>query len=138
MSRFCTVETQFKDENALIAALMETGEWSQEQIEIHAEPQHLFGYHGDRRSETATIIVRRKFINSASNDIGFVRGESGNYEAIISEYDRSKYGIKWMATLKANYCYHKIKKEQENRGRKVARTRCPQTGKQRIEIVGYR
>lgn len=138
MSRYCTVETQFKDENALVAALMETGQWAREQIEVHGELQHLLGFEGDQRAEMAHVIIRRKHVGRASNDIGFVKGDDGNYGAVISEYDRSKYGTKWMASLKGNYAYHKLRREQEGRGRKVSRTRCPQTGRQRIEVTGYR
>lgn len=138
MSRFCTVMTQFKDRTALIAALVETGNWSIEQIEIHNTPQNLFGYKGDQRTEVANIIIRRKFIGIASNDIGLVLGKDNCYEIIVSKYDQSKYGTKWISQLKGNYVYHKLKQDQEGRGRRVSRTRCPQTGKQRIEISGYR
>lgn len=137
MSRYCVVKTQFTDPNALIEALVETGNWTPEQIERHTDPQHLFGYHGDERTEKAHIIIRRKFVGSASNDIGFVIGKDGNYEAIISAYDSNKYSAKWIGQLKGNYAYHKVRREMESRGRSVSRERCPD-GYQRIVVTGYR
>jgi len=137
MSRYATVKTQFKDCNVLVEALLETGNWTTEQIEVHTNPQHLFGYHGDQRAETAHIIIRRKHIGSASNDLGFVKTEDGSYEAIISEYDSGKYGATWRGQLTGNYAFHKVRREQESRGRSVTRTRCS-NGHQRVEVIGYR
>ena|GEM_PF-6308395 len=37
MSMYCNIKTQFKNRAALIAALMETGHWTAEQIEVHDE-----------------------------------------------------------------------------------------------------
>ena len=137
MSRFCTVLTSFQDGKALVDALVEMG-WNINQIEIHHEPQHLFGYKGDRREEKANIIIRRKNVGEDSNDIGFAKGEDGSYATIISEYDANQYNEQWIGKLKGSYAFHKIKREQENRGRKVVRSRCRKTGKQRIEVSGYR
>lgn len=137
MSRYCIVQTEFKDGETLVCALMETGNWTIDQIEIHETPQHLFGFHGDQRTEKANIIIRRKNIGKYSNDIGFVQNEHGHYEAIISDYDSSKYGTTWIGQLTGNYAYHKIRQEQESRGRTVSRERCP-NGRQRVVVTGYR
>jgi hypothetical protein len=137
MSRYCEVQTEFKDQDSLIDALVETGKWTTGQIEIHEVPQHLFGYHGDQREQKAHIIIRRKHVGSASNDIGFVKREDGKYEAIISEYDSGRYGKKWIGSLTGNYAYHRIRREQESRGRSVTRERCP-NGHQRVIVTGYR
>lgn len=137
MSRYCTVRTEFRDKEALIMALQETGGWQPEQIEVHDVPQHLRGYQGDQRQETAHIIIRRKYIGSASNDLGFVRKEDGSYEAIISAYDSNKYGETWTGQLKGNYAFHKLRRQQESRGRSVNRERLP-NGRQRVIVTGYR
>ncbi|KKN91229.1 hypothetical protein LCGC14_0220970 [marine sediment metagenome] len=137
MSRYCTVRTEFMDGRALIEALVETGHWTAEQIEIHHEPQHLLGYKGDRRKETANIIIRSKHVGRLSNDIGFAKGEDGNYVAIISEYDSGRYGKKWIGQLTGNYAYHRVRREQESRGRNVSRER-GRDGRQRVTITGYR
>lgn len=137
MSRYCKVQTQFRDSVALIDALSETGNWTLNQIEHHTVAQHLYGYSGDKRPEKAHIIIRRKLVGSASNDIGFVLGEDGNYEAIISSYDSSKYGKAWACKLKGNYAFHKVRRDMESRGRSVTRERCS-NGHQRLTVTGYR
>ncbi len=137
MSRYCTVETTFKDQEALINALMETGRWTREQIEIHSEAQNLIGYKGDIRKQKAQIIIRQLCVGRLSNDIGFTIGEDGNYRAIISEYDSSKYGEAWVGQLTGNYAYHKIHKDMSRCGRNVSRER-QANGHQRITVTGYR
>lgn len=116
---------------------METGNWSREQIEVWATPQHLRGYKGDERAEVAHIIIRRKHISKYANDLGFVKNENGNYEAIISEYDASKFNKPWVGKLTANYAYYKTKKDQVSRRRTVSREFC-ENGHQRIIVTGYR
>lgn len=95
------------------------------------------GYQGDTRAEKAHIIVRRKFVGGSSNDIGFLRNSEGQYEAIISEFDKTKYNESWRNKLKANYAFHSVRLQQEARGRTVNRERL-ENGKQRIRITGYR
>ena len=128
----------FTDANALVDALAETGKWTVEQIEVHEIPQHLKGYLGKTRAEKAHIIIRKKHVGRSSNDIGFIQVEDDTYEAIISEFDSTKYDSEWNKALKCNYAYHKLKRDQEERGRTVSRERCPETNRQRVEITGYR
>ncbi len=79
MSKYMTVtDTAFKDCERLMNALLECG---------YAETEEgarlsLHGYRGDKREETAQIVVRRNFIGSASNDLGFQKTENG-YVPII-------------------------------------------------------
>jgi len=59
------------------------------------EPMHLEGYHGDKRAETANIVIPRSLVNQylgggASNDVGFVKTSDG-FDAIVSEYDRGAW-----------------------------------------------
>jgi hypothetical protein len=75
----------------------------------------LYGYQGDRRPQTADIVVRRKFISSASNDLGF-RWVGDHFDAIISEYDVRLLGKDFTARLTRAYAYHKVKKEADRRG----------------------
>jgi hypothetical protein len=73
-------------------------------VEVHADGAALVGYHGDERPETAHVIIRRAQLDSASNDIGFVRGKDGRYQAILSEYDRSiGYGNQWLGKVHQHY-----------------------------------
>lgn len=137
MSRYCLVKTMFTDGGALVAALAETGNWSIDQIEIYEVPQHLFGYKGDKRSEVAHIIVRRKHVGASSNDLGFIRQEDGTYKAIISKYDSKRFDSRWREKLKGEYAFQKIKKDMTKRGRRVSRSRQP-NGTQKVVVTGYR
>jgi hypothetical protein len=72
--------------------------------EICAEGTALFGYMGDGRSERAHVVIRRRQLDSASNDIGFWRDESGVYRAIISEYDRAiGFDETWLGRIAQTY-----------------------------------
>lgn len=137
ISRYCTIKTQFKDGSSLVKALMETGNWTDAQIEIHSDPQHLFGYHGDQRAEVAHIIIRRAHVGSNANDIGFVKKDDGTYEAIISEFDSHKYCAQWIGKLKGHYAFRVVEKEMLAYGRTVSRVR-QANDHQRIVVTGYR
>lgn len=83
MSKYITYEEiLLKDRRLLLAALADLGYGEVEEGEALA----LFGYQGDRRAETAAIVVRRQHLGSASNDLGFARTPAG-YTPIVSEYD---------------------------------------------------
>jgi uncharacterized protein DUF1257 len=76
-------EIVFKSRDLLLASLADLGF---SQIEEGQEVA-LYGYEGDRRPDTAAIVVRRGYIGDASNDLGF-RLTSEGYIPIISEYDQ--------------------------------------------------
>lgn len=100
MSKYMTfTDTAFKDRECLLNALSECG---YETVEEGASLS-LYGYQGDKRAETAQIVVRRNFIGSASNDLGFQKTENG-YVPVISEYDQ-RYMMqgKFIANLRTNY-----------------------------------
>ena len=63
----------------------------------------LFGYQGDRRPETAELVVRRRHLGPASNDLGFARTPRG-YVPILSEYDqRVLHGGHLLVRLRTAY-----------------------------------
>jgi hypothetical protein len=105
MSHFTTIKTEIRDENALVAALADVG---YAEVERHPTAQHLYGYQGDRRAQTAEVIIRRKYVGSASNDIGFKRQADGTFEAIISEFDRQKHSQHWVDQVAQRYAYHVV------------------------------
>ncbi len=89
----------FKDRECLLNALSECGYTQVEE----GEALSLYGYQGDRRPETAQIVVRRKFIGSASNDLGFQKTDAG-YAPVISEFDqRTMMQGKFLTNLRTNY-----------------------------------
>ena len=87
MSKYVECETEIMNEKALIRALEEMG-YKKENLRF-GKNMHLEGYRGDRRSQTADIIIPRKFVRSAANDIGFKKQADGSFKVIVSEYDMS-------------------------------------------------
>jgi hypothetical protein len=89
----------FTDRRLLRAALAELGYTEVE--EGKALP--LEGYQGDRRPETAALVVRRRHLGAASNDLGFAHTPQG-YVPIISEYDqRTLLGGQLLVRLRSAY-----------------------------------
>jgi hypothetical protein len=84
LSKYVELRTTLNDEHYLVEALRELGY----QPEVCPEGKPLVGYLGDARAERAQIVIPRRQLDAASNDIGFARDESGVYQAIVSEYDR--------------------------------------------------
>lgn len=137
MSQYVKVKTVFVDQECLVDALSTVGNWSKDHIQVSAEPQHLFGYRNDQRQQTAHIVINRRYVGSASNDIGFERCEDGSFVAHISEYDKHKYNDAWMVKLKEEYGFRVIERQQRARGRTVTRQRLP-NGRQRVVVEGFR
>jgi hypothetical protein len=89
----------FKDRRLLLAALADLGYTDVE--EGQALP--LYGYLGDQRPETAAIVVRRRYLDAASNDVGFVHTTAG-YVPVVSDYDqRVLHGGRFLAALRTAY-----------------------------------
>ena len=100
MSKYLTfTDVVFESESLLIAALADLGYTTVER----GEHLPLYGYQGDERSERAQLVVRRKHIGVASNDLGFARTSEG-YTLVISEYDqRTLHDGKFIARLRSAY-----------------------------------
>jgi hypothetical protein len=100
MSKYDSFTTTLTEEAPLAAALEAMGY----PVEVHAQAAPLFGYRGDERPERAHLIIRRKHLNCASNDIGFARNANGQFTAILSEYDRSiGFDQKWLGRVHQRY-----------------------------------
>jgi Protein of unknown function (DUF1257) len=116
VSHYSTIETQFLDEDCLVETLEELEpDWH---VERHSVAVPLYGYQNDKRPERAHIVIRRQYVGSASNDIGFVR-EGDRYKAIISEYDQGIHGSEWLARLTQLYAKNKTIKEARSHGWRV-------------------
>lgn len=130
MSKYMTfTDAAFKDRECLLKALRECGYAETEE----GEALSLYGYRGDRRPETAQIVVRRKFIGAASNDLGFQKTESG-YVPVISEYDRSfiMQG-NFLTNLRTNYNLKSAEKLARNLRGTLHKERVGSTIKIRIK-----
>jgi hypothetical protein len=110
MSAYITLMTPMTDEECLLAALTELG-FDGTKVEVHASPVSLVGYMGDRRSQTANIVIRRQHVGSASNDIGFLATSTG-YQAFVSGYDHPRFGTGWLAQLHTRYQSHWTTKQE--------------------------
>lgn len=129
MSHYARGMTAIRDVECLVLALQEMGF----KPEVHATPQHLIGYQGDTRPETAHVIIRRQQLTQASNDIGFVVTPTG-IEAIVSEYDRRPqlFGEPWLKRVTQLAATHALIKAAQKRGRRVERTVVG--GKQKVRV----
>lgn len=100
MSKYEEMRTVLSHEGYLVEALKQMGYAP----EVCTEGTALFGYMGDERPERAHIVIRRRQLDSASNDIGFRRDENGVYQAIISGYDRSiGFNEAWLGRIAQTY-----------------------------------
>lgn len=84
MSEYTIVQVHIKDSVALKEALKEMGYVYEE----HQTAQPLYGYENKMRAQKANIIIRKEHVGSAANDVGFLKNANGEYEMIISQYDR--------------------------------------------------
>ena len=119
MSKFLRFgDIVFKDRRLLLAALADLGYRDIEE----GENLPLYGYQGDRRAETADIVIRRKFVGAASNDLGFVRTGQG-YVPIVSEYDsRVLQGGHFLAKLRTAYSEHVVEEVRKRLNGTARRT----------------
>ncbi len=113
MSMFLKKGTCMNDAVCLMTALRTRFE----EVEQHSTPQPLFGIGGDYRTEDgaghttdaskamkAELIIRRKNVGPAANDIGFRKNlKTGNYDAIISAYDSGRHNDLWLEKLSKDY-----------------------------------
>ncbi len=106
MWHFTSIKTQIKNRDALVKALADVGF---ARVEVHETGQPLYGFQGDVRPEKAEVIVRRQYLGAASNDMGFKQQKDGQFEAIISAYDRAyRYSRQWLNELTQRYGYHAL------------------------------
>jgi len=133
MSHFTSIKTQIKNRDALVKALADVGF---ARVEVHETGQPLYGFQGDVRPEKAEVIVRRKYLGAASNDIGFKLQKDGQFEAIISAYDRAyRYSRQWLNELTQRYGYHALMATVPEQGFAVEQEETLEDGTIRV-VVG--
>ena len=135
MSHLTTMTTQLTDTDALRAALADVG---YREVEVHDQPQPLYGYQGDQRADRAHVIVRRKHVGRLSNDIGFRRQDDGNFRAVISDYDRAKHDERWLGRLTARHAYHLTTKTLATQGFDVVNETTGRDGTVRMVLRRFR
>ena len=105
LSKYLLYETVvLVDRRLLLAALADLGYAEVEE----GEALPLYGYQGDRRPETAELVVRRRHLRPLSNDLGFRRTDRG-YVPVISDYDqRALLGGRFLPRLRTAYAEHVV------------------------------
>lgn len=68
-------------------------------VEVHPHPVPLDDWIGRPTDVMADVIVRRKDLGASSDDMGFVRGEDGTWDALVSEIHLFRFDKKWFAEL---------------------------------------
>jgi len=112
--------------------------------EVNTKAAHLEGYHGDKRVQTAEIILKRREVGGASNDVGFKKQADGTFTAIISDYDKGgNFGTKKQKELKRIYTEKVCMKQAKANGLKFVGKKMvsdQKTGKpvQRLQFVTTR
>ncbi len=104
MSAYITLPTPITDEQCLLDALADVG-FDRSKVEVHATAVKLVGFEGRQRGELANIVIRRQHVGSASNDVGFHASATG-YQALISDYDSTRFGDVWLEELHGHYRIH--------------------------------
>lgn len=106
-SEYLEVKTNFICKKSLFDALESI--YGKGHVECHEESVQLRGYHNDLRKETAEIVVRRQYVGSQSNDLGFKLQPDGTYTMIRSEYDkRTHFSDNKLHELEAAYALKSI------------------------------
>lgn len=106
ISEFHVIEVLFKDEGILVQSLKEMGY----KPDIYEKAINLRGYQGDKREQKAHIVVSRKQVGRASNDIGFERKKTGGFVLHASAYDLAWRTGKKIKQLNRTYTENKLKK----------------------------
>ena len=100
MSAYSTLSTIMNNQGCLVKALQRQFP----AVESFSYPADLIDWHGKVRPQKAQVIVRRKHVGGAANDIGFVKNLAGNFDAIISANEMGgKYKQSWLDSLAETY-----------------------------------
>jgi hypothetical protein len=113
MSAYHSYGTEMKEASVLAEALRLESNFK---AKVSETPRQLEGYEGDKRKQTAEVIVPREQVGHASNDIGFKRDSEGNFRAVISEFDRGRFNGEWLTRVEQRYTEVKVMNEWRARG----------------------
>ena len=141
MSAYSTNQTEFRDIALLLCALNEMG-FDASKVQVHETAQPLHDYRGrqthytDANGDKAEIIIPRKYVGGAANDIGFRKTANGTYEAILSAYDRGQgYNGAWVGKLSAAYARNGLIQKMQKQGFKYAGNGIKKDGKTQMQFV---
>ncbi len=112
MSEYHVVETEFQDQECLLDALKEMGYTPT----VHETTKNLEGFQGKQRQQKAHIIIPRKQVGGASNDVGF-ENVDGKFRCHASAYDSAWRTGKKINKLKQGYAEKVIMKTVKRHSR---------------------
>lgn len=121
MSAYITVATPMIDQTLLLAALADVG-FGTEKVLVGTQPIALVGFEGSERAQAAHVVIRRQHLSGSSNDLGFVETATG-YRLIVSDYDRSRFGATWMASVSDRYRIREAERTARLRAEEFERDR---------------
>lgn len=148
MSHFSSVTVTYKDVNCLVDALIACG-FTKDQIEVYDTPAQLFDFRGrptqyvykdtgDARfqaGDVAHVIVRRRHLGTAHNDLGFFVDTKGDSRELLCDFAR-RVGAKgaanpiakadggyapWLTRVKREYAVKVFEKQCKRQGKKAVR-----------------
>ncbi len=128
MSKYRQIAVKFLSEAALVQALEDCVSQFGGAYEHHDKATNLFGYQGDARPEKAEYIIRRRYVGSGANDIGFARQADGSFSAIVSDFDAGdgahseRQENEKFQYIKQRYAYHQTVSLAEEQGYTVYET----------------
>ena len=129
MSEFQIIDVGFKDEQVLLDSLREMGY----NPAIHKNAQQLEGYQGDKREQKAHIIIPRRQVGRASNDVGFEKNKDG-FKLHASQYDRAWRTGEKLSKLKQLYSEKKITKTVKKMSKYSIQSRVVEENKVKIRL----
>lgn len=143
MSRNKRIATLYKDEQSLRMALdelcaTESAAGHTMVYEYHAVPQMVLGIGNKPRPEQANFIIRQKYVGSSSNDMGWCWNEEKQaYDLIISDWDSTKYGMRFANKLKPIYTKHDLLRRCKAKGL-MLQSSVEKDGKLLVTMTGMR
>jgi Protein of unknown function (DUF1257) len=123
MSAYKVIKTECKSKDSLRAALQAIGVPFEE-----AETENgltLVDWHGQKRPEKGTFVIRRRNITAMSNDLGFTKLETGGYGVIISDYDEATAGDRLFKNVLNSYAEIEVTRLARAKGLTVERITAP-------------
>lgn len=96
MPRYRRIPTDVRNEQDLRRALTEMG---LRNVELHAQGASLDDWIGRATDVRAHVIVRRKDLGAAADDMGFARNDQGTFDLIVSDMHLFRFDKRWIAEL---------------------------------------
>lgn len=132
MSQYQKIDVVLTDE----ASIKEALDALKLPFETFERAEPLVDYHGIRRENTrGNIVVRRKHLSGASNDMGFEKLPDGSWRAHVSDYDMPPRSRLW-PNFKREYAVAVNTRAAKKKGYHVKRTEVD--GKIKLKVTGYR